>query len=134
MTFIQKSPVKIINFIQPVYLCEKQEKNCLMKLYRFLFILIIPLIYTSCTSHRWDVDISNSSIDQSYKRFDQDLFSIPHDSIWAYVPILEKNYPRFFDLYNTQIIKIGGTNQLDYDKKLLYFLTDPDIEDCYEGI
>jgi len=105
-----------------------------MNLNRLIIICIISSSLASCSNNRWNIDTSTITINQQFKRFDKDLFAIPHDSIWQYVPTLEKKYDRFFELYNTQIIRIGGTNQLDYDKKLLYFLTDPDMEDCYAEV
>ena len=44
------------------------------------------------------------------------------------MPQIESRYGEFFNLYNQYVIRIGGTNQLDYNKKLASFLTDPDIQ------
>lgn len=98
-----------------------------------IVVLIFSLLW-GCSNNDWDIDISDIQIDQDFKRFDQELFNVPHDSVWNYVEKWEKEYPRFFSVYNTGIIKIGGTNQLNYDEKLVYFLTDPDIEGAFEMV
>ena len=96
-----------------------------------LYVAIIVLILQSCQSTSWDIDISDIKIKQELNRFDIELFSINHDSIWDYVPIFEEKYGSFFDLYNRGIIKIGGTNRLDYANNLLNFITDPYILETY---
>jgi len=96
----------------------------------FLKYLFALLILSGCRSNKADIDISAIKIDQKFCRFDQELFAIKHDSIWNYVPLFEKKYGSFFDLYNQAIINIGGTNQMDYADKLLYFITDPYISEA----
>ncbi len=102
--------------------------------YRNFLFLALLLILASCHSNPWDIDISSVKIDQNFYRFDRELFSINQDSIWNYVPGFEKKYGRFFDLYNEAILKIGGTNQLDYAEKLQFFLTDPYISEAAEAV
>ena len=95
-------------------------------------ILTIGFIAAACGSK--GVDISGTYKDIEIQRFEQDLFAIPVDSIWQYVPQMEQKYGRFFDLYNQRVICIGGTNQLNYDRKLASFLTDPDIRGSYREV
>ena len=95
-------------------------------------ILAIGLLATACGSK--SIDISGTYKDIEIQRFEQDLFAIPADSVWQYVPQMEQKYGRFFDLYNQRVICIGGTNQLNYDRKLASFLTDPDIRGSYREV
>lgn len=95
-------------------------------------ILAISFLAAACGSK--GVDISGTYKDIEIQRFEQDLFAIPVDSIWQYVPQMEQKYGRFFDLYNQRVICIGGTNQLNYDRKLASFLTDPDIRGSYREV
>ncbi|MDA3890934.1 MAG: hypothetical protein PF517_04630 [Salinivirgaceae bacterium] len=99
-----------------------------------LYGFFIGFALSSCQTNKWDIDIADIKIDQEFKRFDQELFEIPHDSVWNYVPKFEKTYNGFFDLYNRAVIQIGGTNELDYAEKLVYFLTDPYISEAYTQI
>ncbi len=98
------------------------------------FFVLISLFFTSCNNNNKAVDIKNSNIELVFKPFYSELYNLPPDSIWSYVPYLNQKYGVFFDTYNTAIINIGGTNQLDYDKKLLSFLTDPDICEVYNDV
>jgi hypothetical protein len=105
-----------------------------MKSYGIISLVLLSLLWQSCSRKPWDIDISNIEISQQYQRFDVDLFSVNPDSIWQMVPNWEQKYGNFFEAYNQQIIKIGGTNQMDYAKKLKYFLTDPYIADAYADV
>ena len=97
----------------------------------FFGSLVLTLLLYSCNTNSWDIDIDNVVTDQEFKRFDKTLFELDVDSIWDKVPELEIEYQNFFEVYNSHVIQIGGTNQLDYDSKLVYFLTDPDIYGSY---
>jgi len=90
-------------------------------------IAISGLLLFGCTSKN-RIDISSTYKELDIQRFEQDLFDIPTDSIWQYVPMMEEKYGNFFELFNQQIIRIGGTNQINYNEKLASFLTDPDIQ------
>lgn len=102
-----------------------------MRRINFLYLAIISVIISGCQSNKWDIDISKIEIEQSFDRFDIELFSINQDSVWNYVPFFEKKYGSFFDLYNRGVIKIGGTNQLDYADNLLNFINDQYIQETY---
>jgi len=99
---------------------------------KYIYIIFTSFLLASCSSNSWNIDISNITINQKFKRFDLDLFRINTDSIWSYVPSLEKKYGSFFDLYNQRIIKIGGTNNFNYADKLKNFITDPYINETFK--
>lgn len=92
----------------------------------------VCVLVASCGSK--GIDIGGTYKDVDIQRFEQDLFAISPDSVWQCVPQMETKYGRFFDLYNQRVICIGGTNQLDYDRKLASFLTDPDIRGSYREV
>jgi hypothetical protein len=99
-------------------------------LYKNILYLFMGLaILSGCSSNKYDIDISDIKIEQNFYRFDQELFAVNLDSVWNYVPGFETKYGSFFDLYNHAVINIGGTNQMDYDDKLVYFITDPYISE-----
>lgn len=110
------------------------ENSIEMQRTYYLIIILLGLLVTGCQNNPWDIDLSGITINQSYERFDQDLFETPTDSIWKMVPIWEEKYGNFFEAYNQQIISIGGTNQLDYADKLAYFMTDPYIAEAYTKV
>ncbi len=100
----------------------------MFKTIRILTLISTFALLLNCCNNVNKIDISETYKPIDIQRFEQDLFAIPVDSIWDYVPQMEEKYGNFFDLFNQQIIRIGGTNQLNYDKKLASFLTDPDIQ------
>mgnify|MGYP003571270063 FL=1 len=100
----------------------------MFKIIRILTLISAFGLLLNCCNNGNKIDISETYKPIDIQRFEQDLFAIPTDSIWNYVPQMEEKYGSFFDLFNQQIIRIGGTNQLNYDKKLASFLTDPDIQ------
>lgn len=87
-----------------------------------------------CKNRNQEVDVSDIDLQIKVQRFDKALFEVPHDSIWDYVPVWQKKYGNFFEAYNYRVIKIGGVNQLDYNEKLVNFLTDPYIENSYKDV
>ncbi len=107
-----------------------RRKN-INKMRNTFFVFTVLVCLYGCQPNRWDINIESIQINQEFKRFDKDLFDLDIDSIWNKIPEFEANYGRFFEIYNTHVIRIGGTNQLDYDDKLAYFLSDPDIGDAY---
>lgn len=102
-----------------------------MREYRFVLFLIIVLAVVACKQNKWEINTSAIETNQEFKQFHAELFALNTDSLWDYIPDLEIEYGNFFEVYNTRIINIGGTNQLDYNSKLAYFLTDPDIIGAY---
>ncbi len=103
------------------------------KIYLGLTFLLL-FSTTGCQRNKWDIPVDSITISIRYERFDQELFQTPTDSIWAKIPDWEQKYGHFFEAYNQKIISIGGTNQLDYPKKLTYFLTDPYIVEAYNEV
>ncbi len=86
------------------------------------FVLIIFLFLSSCQKNKFDVDISDIDVDITIKRLDRDLFSVSEENITADIKNLEQEYGKFFDLYNHQIIGIGGSDKAEYPEILNKFL------------
>nr|MDA3779870.1 hypothetical protein [Bacteroidales bacterium] len=53
------------------------------------------------------------------------------DSSKKHIAYLSKNYPVFFELYNTKIINIGSTTNKAYSEYLIAFLTDYTINNIH---
>ncbi len=87
------------------------------------FIALVLVASFSCQRNPLKIDVSNVDIDLRVHRFDTVLFNIPVDSIADYVLKLEEDYGEFFDIYNRNIINIGGTNSIEYSRYLRQFLT-----------
>ena len=98
----------------------------------FTLLIACSLIFISCKRNKFDVNVSKIKIDLKVNRFDKELFSVNKDSVYYYIPKLEKKYGNFFQLFNYKIINIGGTNNRNYSDLLKGFLTDFTITQVYE--
>jgi len=65
---------------------------------------------------------------------EQSLFTIPVDSIPAYIPRLEEQYGEFLDLYSNAVILIGSPNDPEYPAELTKFLTDTIMNRVYKRV
>lgn len=88
-----------------------------------LSVLVLACL-TGCRDQQYRTETSEIVPGIEIKRFEQDLFSLPADSISSYVPVLYERYGEFFDLFNYRIIGIGGARQPTYPDYLNAFLTD----------
>ena len=86
----------------------------------FLFSLIL-LIFTSCKTNKFDIDISNVDLILDFKRFDLEFSELNKQNIYLKIPDLEKNYGYFFQLYNNEIIGIGNPSEIEYPDKVYEF-------------
>lgn len=87
-------------------------------------ILGLLILFTGCKKDPYKVDISSEDLQIKIKRFEMDLFDTDLDSIEASIPGFYYKYGDFFDLYNYEIINIGGADQRTYPEYLKIFLTD----------
>ncbi|MBT3207437.1 MAG: hypothetical protein HN704_10740 [Bacteroidetes bacterium] len=103
-----------------------------MKKFSLLILTAISIFcLSSCYQNIFDVDISDIDIDISIKRFDKDLFDIPVDSVMGKINFFENKYQDFFDLYNYEIIRIGGTNNSEFEERIKLFLTNETVSSSY---
>ncbi|RLD56547.1 MAG: gliding motility lipoprotein GldB [Bacteroidetes bacterium] len=98
----------------------------------FTLLIACSLIFISCKRNKFDIDVSDVKVDLQVNRFDKELFSINKDSVYYYIPKLEKKYGNFFQLFNYKVINIGGTNNRNYSDYLTGFLTDFTIMQIYK--
>ena len=73
-------------------------------------------------------------VPEKIDRMEQTLFTIPIDSIPAYIPRLEQQYGELFDLYNRVIIRIGTSKDSEYPDELTRFLTDSYMYRAYKRV
>ncbi len=85
------------------------------------FIFFVIFIFACQEKNPFKIDVSNISVNVDIQRFDKDLFHISTDSIERNIPFLQKKYGTFFDIFNYQIIKIGGTNEREYASRMREF-------------
>ncbi len=90
-----------------------------------IFILSIGLIsFNSCSNGKnpLDVDVSDISLNVKIERFDLELQEV--DSSYNEIDKLYDKYGEFFNVYNNEIIQIGGLENSSYLIYLQTFLND----------
>jgi hypothetical protein len=84
----------------------------------------MALITVSCHRNPLKIDVSDIDINLNIKRLDLDLFKITPDNSKVKIPELQKEYGKFFDAYNENIIGLGNPSDSLYPTYLNSFLTD----------
>ncbi|MFO8236509.1 MAG: hypothetical protein R6U04_14015 [Bacteroidales bacterium] len=95
-------------------------------------LLITAFFYSCSEKNPYKTDTSGIAVNLEIKRLDKELFEIDYDSIAHKIPRLNNKYGDFFDLYNKNVIEIGGSNHKAYPDNLQAFLTDYFIHQAYE--
>ncbi|MDD2636539.1 MAG: hypothetical protein PHW82_13690 [Bacteroidales bacterium] len=85
-------------------------------------IIIIILVVFFNNRNPLDVDVSDINLDVEIERFDLDLMEV--NSLWENVEHLHDKYAAFFEVYNNEIISIGGIENSSYLTYLNTFLND----------
>lgn len=93
-----------------------------------LLTISISVYLTSCECSR-KADIPPATLERIHeignmKRFEKDLFSLNIDSVSAGIPMLEKKYGEFFDMFNYRIVRLGSPASPGYPEELKRFITD----------
>ncbi len=97
-----------------------------------LIAIALSVLLVSCSSERPDIDVSDIDVKLHIKRFEIDLFTINPDSIEQNIPFFTDKYGLFYELFNKNIINIGGVELPSYKNNLRGFITDADMRSVYE--
>jgi hypothetical protein len=97
-------------------------------MYRIILIFFIVVFIASCQNNPLKVDVSDVKISLNFKSYDDDL-SAADDHLKQAIPKLQKEYGRFFTLFNYQMIGIGGPDSAGFYSQLQSFLADTMIVD-----
>ena len=84
----------------------------------FIKILTIALFIASCESDRPRVDISDSDLNLSFKRLEQDIFNNSENISPDQYLYLKNKYGHFFDLFVESIVAVGRAD----DSATIYYL------------
>ena len=104
-----------------------------MKTVKISFVLLLFLIIMgSCSTNKYDVDISDINIEIDYKQFEKDLFLCDTSKIWNEIDYISDTYDEFWKIFTNQIIQIGNSNNREFASLVTDFITDPMIKESYE--
>ena len=107
-----------------------------MKLnYKSAIFAILIIFIISCDSNRWEVNLEKVQINQSFNRFELDLFALAEGSLTANeAEDLQKQYPVFYDLYLEGIMKFGVKENPLTLNELNKFVSNKDVIELFEFV
>ncbi len=102
---------------------------------KFLFALIISFFIFFGQSCFFDKgknipDVSNIEVNVETKDFNQRLFSIDTNDIQKEISELQNDFPTFFDIYFTNVVRMKQGQAIDeiFYKQIKAYLTDPYVQ------
>ncbi|MFC0878345.1 hypothetical protein ACE01N_17240 [Saccharicrinis sp. FJH2] len=105
-----------------------------MKYPVFTFILVFTVFFGCKKSNRFTVKTDDIDINIQFIRFDQELGKEDTTATAAKVDTFQNKYPRFFNLYSSQIIKTGVPTGKNFEKYLNRYLTDTVYCQVYDTV
>ena len=90
---------------------------------RLFIMVLISFIAFSCQRNPLKVNVSDVDISLNFKSYDDDLFASVNE-LEQEIPVLQKEYGNFFELFNLHMIGIGNPEDENYYPQLHDFLTD----------
>lgn len=102
-----------------------------LKKYSFLFIIVIS---GACGSSPFDVDVSAIDIDLEVKRLDKEMFKKPVNEVIKNIPEMRREYGRFFELYTTRIVPLGGRDSSLLPAEMKNYLSYPTTKELADKV
>ena len=91
---------------------------------RIFSLVLTFIIVISCNKDKYNIDVSNIDVSIKIKRFEKDLFNMDPSEIENNIPMLEKKYNKFFQIFNYRIIEVGNSKNPEYPYLLRLFASD----------
>jgi gliding motility-associated lipoprotein GldB len=88
-----------------------------------VLFLAFALLNACSNKNRFDIDVSDVSVNLEVKRLDQDLFEIDPANLTEKIPELIDNYGEFFELYSYRVIRLGNPYAKGFGDSLVNFVT-----------
>ena len=92
-----------------------------------IFVLLVGILMFFVFSKKkaeFEVDISKIELNIEIERFDKDFERFSKGDFYTQVAFMEKTYQEFFEVYNYEIIAIGGADNSAYLSYVNTFLND----------
>lgn len=87
---------------------------------------------SSCSTNKWDVDVSEITIDTKVNRFERDLFALQEDNLEKQVASLKLKYGDFYTHFVQDMISVGPPDDIGTSRMLVPFVQDPTMKEVYE--
>jgi len=107
-----------------------------------IYVVIITLLVVICVfvfrhfynKNPLDVNVSGIELDIKVERFDKELQKVFEGNSYDNVNSLSKKYKDFFEVYNYDVISIGGPENLSYLTYLQTFLNDYSVVEATKQV
>lgn len=100
----------------------------------YTFILIMALFNGCKNPDRFHVETNQIDADISFVRFDKELGKLDNPDLNEKTERLRNAYPDFYNLYATQVIRIGPVNEQDFLKRLESYLSDSVYKQVFDTV
>ena len=97
-------------------------------------VALLLFLLSGCHSDPLDVDVSNVSVDISFKRLDQDLFSLNPAAGETNTAELYNEYGQFLVDYSEGVLRIGSPESESYSYAVAQFITDENMKSLYRDV
>ena len=107
-----------------------------MKVRYFILIFLLScmtFLITCCKRNPYKINTSSISVDIELNRLERDLFTIEPEEISANIPILEKKYGNFLQMFS-YVINTGDVNDPSFGDLLVRFCTDKLNNEVYSAV
>ncbi len=97
------------------------------------FVLLLFLL-SGCHNDPLDVDISTVNVEITFKRLDQDLFSLNPAAGQTNTAELYNEYGQFLVDYSEGVLRIGSPESESYSYAVAQFITDENMKSLYRDV
>lgn len=91
---------------------------------KYLYYLTLIFLFYSCIKDKDNVDISGIELDIEITRTEQLLFADDSAKLKENIGFLKKEHTNFMDIYSNYVLKIGTTDNPEYENYLKLFIND----------
>ena len=99
-----------------------------------LYLLMMVLLCASCASDPYAVDVSDVEVDWNLQRLDAALIESPEGDYSATNIALSDSFGRFYEIYLSSILRIGGVHERAVPDLLQQFVQNAVVEDTWPAI
>jgi hypothetical protein len=101
---------------------------------RFLSLLILIVLVSSCNKGIKPPDISDIQLETKIQRFERELFEMDVDTIPDAINYFYREYGDFYDIFNYYIVDLGRPSDKAYSGYLTLFIKDDLNREVYEEV
>ena len=99
-----------------------------------LYLIVLILGVLGCSSNPLEVDVSEVQIDFRFDRMDQEMIASSHADLQAVSDDCAARYGGWYDIYTTDMIRVGRADNPSIGLNLRQFVADPVVQETWTHI